>query len=169
MPINLFRSEDKMKFICDHMLIRVGKWLRAAGYDTKIVTTSISDQEVLNLALSENRLLMTRDRHFSKIKAALPLLIYLKSNELTSLIHEINQQIDLNWLYAPFSRCLNCNTLLEHPTNSLLVEQIPSHLSKQITIFWYCPSCQQFYWEGSHTRRMRIQLERWQKEARLLH
>lgn len=35
-----------MKFLCDHMLSRLGKWLRAAGYDTEIIVSSISDHEI---------------------------------------------------------------------------------------------------------------------------
>jgi uncharacterized protein with PIN domain len=53
-----------MKFFCDYMLVRLGKWLRAAGYDTKIATPHQTDQMILEEALGEKRYLVTRDSHF---------------------------------------------------------------------------------------------------------
>lgn len=153
-----------MRFLCDHMLSRLGKWLRAAGYDTDIVTSPISDQEVLSIALATNRVLVTRDRHFLKMKRAISKLLYLKNNDFEACIKELNQKIKINWLYAPFSRCLICNSPLENPCFSEL-EQIPLEIRKKKNEFWYCPTCRRFYWEGSHTARMRQQLQNWQKES----
>ena len=152
-----------MRFLCDHMLSRLGKWLRAAGHNTLIAASSLSDQEVLALALSEERLLVTRDRHFLKMKAAEPILLYLKSNGFEACIRELNQLISINWLHAPFSRCLNCNSLLEEPMFSI-VEHLSSKIRQEKTKFWYCPACERVYWEGSHTARMRLQLMHWQKK-----
>lgn len=150
-----------MKFLCDHMLIRLGKWLRAAGHDTLIICQSISDREVLSIAIATGRLLVTRDRHFLNMKAANHHLLYLKSNALDDCMHELNQKMDIDWLLAPFTRCLICNTLLEHPSIEY-VEKAPPAIRQQKKQFWYCPFCHQLFWEGSHTQRMRRQLEIWQ-------
>jgi uncharacterized protein with PIN domain len=152
-----------MKFLCDHMLIRLGKWLRAAGHDTDIVLTPISDHEVLTHALATTRLLITRDRHFLQMKAATPLLIYLVSNDFEACMQELNQKIKINWIYAPFTRCLNCNSLLEQIDSHSALEQIPLHIRQKKKTFWHCPKCHQFYWEGSHTERMLHQLQKWQE------
>lgn len=90
-----------MKFICDQMLSRLGKWLRAAGYDTLIIDEKVSDRHVLEMALAENRLLITRDRHFLQMKRAAPLLHYLKCNDVSSCIDELMHQVAIDWLYAP--------------------------------------------------------------------
>jgi uncharacterized protein len=145
------------------MLSRLGKWLRAAGYDTLIITSSIPDREVLDLALSDHRILVTRDRHFLKMTAAKPLLIYLRNNDFDGCIKEINHTLQINWLYAPFSRCLICNTLFEKPNFNDQIEHIPLSIRQQKPEFWYCPRCQKFYWEGTHTENMRLQLSQWQK------
>lgn len=155
-----------MKFLCDHMLSRLGKWLRAAGHDTYIVTTPISDRQVAELALSEMRLLITRDRHFLRIKAVSSILLYLKSNDFEECIQEINQAILIDWLYAPFSRCLNCNSLLENSNLDDLIGQIPTRIRQQKKEFWYCPACHHMYWEGTHTAHMLLQLTIWQEEAK---
>ena len=155
---------DHRKFICDHMLSRLGKWLRAAGYDTMMIMASISDREVLSLALTTDRLLITRDRHFLEMKAAYPFLIYLKSNHFEACIKELNQKIKINWLYAPFTRCLICNTPLEKPSSSDFLEQLPPSIRQKKNEFWYCPFCHRLYWKGSHTERMFQQLQHWQDE-----
>lgn len=154
-----------MKFLCDQMLSRIGKWLRAAGHDTYIVTEPISDKDVVDLALAEVRFLVTRDRHFLKMKASLSYLIYLKNNDFESCIHELNHCIYIDWLYAPFSRCLICNSLLAKPNSHDLIEQTPSRIRQQKKEFWYCPTCEKIYWEGSHSTNMLHQLIKLQNEA----
>lgn len=151
-----------MKFICDQMVSRIGKWLRAAGHDTQIVADSISDREVLEWAIVEERLLITRDRHFLSMKNAAPLLHYLKSNDFNSCIEELKSQIKIDWLYAPFSRCMICNHLLEKITDDVQLIQIPSKIRQQKVEFWVCPRCKHFFWEGSHTQNMLRQLQQWQ-------
>jgi uncharacterized protein with PIN domain len=152
-----------IKFLCDHMLSRLGKWLRVAGHDTEIILTSISDREVLNRALATHRQLITRDRHFLEMKAAIPLLIYLKANDFDACMQELNQKMKINWLYAPFTRCLTCNSLLEKADSPERLQQIPLHISQKKNEFWYCPFCHHFFWEGSHTERMLHQLQQWQE------
>ena len=51
-----------MKFLCDQMLARLGRWLRAAGYDTLIIEKSLDDKEIFKQAKEEKRLLITRDK-----------------------------------------------------------------------------------------------------------
>ena len=153
-----------MRFICDEMLSRLGKWLRAAGHDTLIVEEQLSDRLILEIALTENRLLITRDRHFLSMKKATPLLHYLKSNDLKSCVEELMEQITLDWLYHPFSRCLTCNTPLENANGSSL-DQLPERIRQQKKAFWFCPLCQQFFWEGTHTARMSKQLQQWQENG----
>jgi uncharacterized protein len=68
------------KFLCDHMLVRLGRWLRAAGYDTAIIEDALSDREILDRAIHEERLLLTRDSHFLKMIAPEKTVIYLRGN-----------------------------------------------------------------------------------------
>lgn len=144
------------------MLGKLGKWLRAAGHDTLIAEEKVTDRRILEIALSENRLLITRDRHFLQMKRAAPLLHYLKGNDFSSCMEELKQQLSIDWLHAPFSRCLTCNTPLEKVTEPP-AEQIPQRIREQKEIFWYCPTCGHFFWEGSHTAKMLAQLRIWQK------
>ena len=50
-----------IKFLCDRMLIKLGKWLRAAGYDTWFISEKVDDIQMLNIAVREKRVLLTCD------------------------------------------------------------------------------------------------------------
>lgn len=153
-----------MKFLCDQMLAGLGRWLRIAGYDTKIIADRMDDQAILEIALKEHRLLLTRDHHFLTLKPQNQQIIFLKGNSIKTCIFELNQKLSLNWLQAPFSRCLICNAFLEIPDNALIEKLAPADVRASSTAFTYCPECKKIFWEGSHTRRMLRQLQKWQKE-----
>ena len=51
----------KMKFLCDQMLGSLAKWLRILGFDTFYARRDLQDEDVLNIAKKENRVLITRD------------------------------------------------------------------------------------------------------------
>lgn len=133
-----------MRFLCDHMLAKLGRWLRAAGYDAELARGTAEDKEILARAVQEKRLLLTRDRHFLEMEEAKGHVIYLHANALDEIVGALNAQLHLNWLYKPFSRCLLCNALLRKSTR-----------------FWYCDHCKKTYWMGSHTEHMLEQLRRW--------
>ena len=152
-----------MKFLCDAMLAGLGRWLRAAGYDTKISESKAKDQEILACAIQEDRLLITRDRHFLEMKAATERVIFLSANSLEECIQTLSQKVPIDWLFCPFSRCLLCNTLLIEPPQQNVAEQVPSAVFQRSEQFWYCPQCQKIYWQGSHTQHMLGQLRRWRK------
>lgn len=149
-----------MKFLCDQMLARLGRWLRAAGYDTLIVERSLPDKQILEEAIKERRLLLTRDKHFQDFHDAPGVVIWLQANELEECVKEMGQKIDVNWLNNPFSRCLICNHELEMIDPSAF-PQIPEDVRKRTQQFWYCKNCDKVFWEGSHTARMRQQLQAW--------
>jgi hypothetical protein len=53
------------RFLCDEMLHGLGRWLRAAGYDTVIATRGLSDRELAARCAEERRVLLTKDRHLA--------------------------------------------------------------------------------------------------------
>ncbi len=150
--------KEIMKFICDQMLIRLGRWLRAAGYDVEIIEKSLPDNEILQRALDQNRLLLTRDRHF--LKTASKNVIWLQANALEDCICELTQKIAIDWLMNPFSRCTLCNQNLEEIITH--DSRIPANVKGQFNRYWICPSCKRIYWEGSHTQSMKLKLSCWQ-------
>jgi len=151
---------DAPKFLCDEMLQRLGRWLRAAGYDTLIAMNAESDYQLLRQAIDTGRLLITRDRGLLEHRRAEGTVICLESELIEACAEELGRRININWLYRPFTRCLNCNTFLIDATPAQIAA-LPLKQKEYINAALYCPECRQVFWEGSHVHRMRKQLEDW--------
>jgi len=151
-----------MKFLCDEMLQRFGSWLRAAGYDTKIISDGRNDYDVIKLARKENRILLTCDRALTQYRDAEKNVVLLTSGSLDELAKQTSQKCHVNWKLHPFSRCLTCNSDLieasEAQRKTLPSDIVQSENSHDI---YYCANCNKIYWDGDHARRMREQLEKW--------
>lgn len=155
-----------MKFLCDEMLKRLGRWLRAAGYDTVIENDGVRDRELIERAVREGRLLITRDRKLTEFRDAPGVVILLRSNTVQDSIRELTGQIGIDWTFRPFTRCLVCNTpLIEAPPE--LWCEVPHRSRVMVRHLYYCPQCGKVYWEGSHVRRMHGKLAAWRANSGL--
>ncbi len=141
------------------MLQRAGRWLRAAGYDVVIAAPGQSDRELLDQAREEGRLLLTRDRGLMQFRDAADYVLLLEANQLEAVLAEISSRLDIDWLRQPFTRCLECNSPLV-PASSEVIAQVPEQSLRKDETLLYCPCCGKPYWQGSHFKRMRRQLER---------
>jgi len=152
-----------VKFICDEMLKKLASWLRIAGHDVIVMPDGTSDREIVDTARSENRILLTRDRKIAEFKLEGVVVIILECNDLESCVTDLHQKIHINWLYKPFTRCNNCNTLLVKATGEQS-RRVPEQARGLDTGYLWCAECQQLFWEGSHVANMRKQLERWSRK-----
>ncbi|MEJ2142667.1 MAG: DUF5615 family PIN-like protein [Gammaproteobacteria bacterium] len=149
-----------MKFLCDEMLQRLGNWLRAAGYDTLVESDGRSDYDLLRQAIDEGRYLITRDQKLMEHRRAPGNVILLTCDGLEECVRSLSEQLPVDWQYQPFKRCTVCNTPL-NLASAKQMQSIPANSQKAITEAFYCPTCDQVYWDGSHVKRMRAQLEKW--------
>lgn len=148
------------RFLCDEMLKGLGRWLRVAGYDTLILEDGEEDAALLQRAVEEGRLLLTRDRPLMDYREATGTVILLQCSGLSQCASELTRRLGIDWQHRPFSRCLVCNTPLLTATPAQRL-QIPED-AREDELVLYCPSCDKLYWEGSHVRRMRKKLQRWE-------
>ena len=146
-----------MKFLCDEMLKGLARWLRTAGYDVVMEPDGTGDRPLIERALEEERLLLTRDRTLLEIRHAMGVVVLLEGNGLEACAREATQKLGVNWLLNPFSRCSLCNT-------QLIETERPADFPPDIEQAFLCPSCDKYYWHGGHVERMRHRLERWQRE-----
>ena len=146
------------RFLCDEMLERLGRWLRAAGHDTAIAPSGSDDRALVEQAGEENRWLITRDRHLARFRNGDGRVVLLEANDTAALAAELSDRFKIDWLHRPFSRCLDCNTILQ-PATPRQLDRIPRSALAIAREGWYCPSCDKVLWQGSHVRRMRHTLE----------
>ena len=148
-----------LRLLCDEMLKGVGRWLRAAGYDAAIVADGASDQALAAQARAENRILLTCDRRLAALEGGAPTLI-LGSERLDLAAREL-KDFGIDWLKAPFTRCLIDNAPLAR-ARAADRAAVPASAGRDDGPVLACPQCARVYWPGSHVRRMRARLERWQ-------
>ena len=151
------------RFLCDEMLQRLGSWLRAAGYDTRIARDGEDDYQLLRQAIEQGRFLITRDRELARHRRAAGTVILLKADNLEDCAEALCEKLAINWLMAPFSRCMGCNTPLIDATPQQ-IQRLPLTKKDHIDAAFYCPTCRQVFWEGSHVKRMRQHLSDWARK-----
>ncbi len=153
----LLRLRDRVlrepRFLADAHLGRLAGYLRMLGFDT-LYPVPGEDREVVDRALQEGRIILTRDRallmhrrvtHGCYVRPTTPRL------QLAYLL----QRLDLCRLIRPFSRCIRCNGVLEPVAKAAVVAQLPPAVGATRQRFWRCRDCGRVYWRGSHYRRMR--------------
>jgi hypothetical protein len=146
-----------MRFLCDQMLVRLGRWLRAAGYDTLIASPGELDAHLIVRAEEEERVLLTRDRallHLAQSRA----FVLILPDKISDQASMLRQTLGLDWLAAPFTRCLIDNCPLEETRPGA---DIPKTARSLPGPFRHCPCCERDYWPGSHVRRMTARLALW--------
>ncbi|HEY9119776.1 MAG TPA: DUF5615 family PIN-like protein [Marinobacter sp.] len=148
-----------LRFLCDEMLNSLAQWLRIAGYDASLPAQGAQDRQLVDQARAEQRWIITADSDLLEFACAPFYVIYLAGQDEPARLRELTLRLDLDWCFAPFSRCKNCNTSL-HTASDREKQQFYPHLPAQSAQrVLACPTCRQLYWEGSHVRRMRHRLE----------
>lgn len=139
------------------MLAHVGRKLRLAGYDTLIDQGQIPDRALLERANAEGRYLLTCDHQLQQHKESHN-VIYFASNDEAVWAKLLIQTLQVDWTFAPLTRCLQCNTKLRLANESERA-RLPENIRKEHQPGYYCETCDKLYWNGSHVSRMRAQLE----------
>ena len=150
----------EQKFLCDAMLGRLARWLRAAGYDTILATGQESDRELIRDAIAEDRFFLTLDRDLLEHKAARGRTLILGSEKTSAQAHELKRALHIDWLFRPFSRCVVDNTLLRS-ANAKERAGLPPRVRDRGGPIAACSLCGRTYWIGDHHARMRKRLENW--------
>ena len=151
------------RFLCDRMLDRLGRFLRAAGYDTEIADDSVDDRDLVARAAREARVLLTCDRALAERTAARGAVV-LPANGVDAQARALKRALDIDWELAPFTRCLVDNARLR-TAGADEIARLPPRTRRLSGPFMVCPACGRLYWPGSHVRRMRARLARWRAET----
>lgn len=155
-------DEAGLRLLCDEMLHRLGRWLRAAGYDTALAERGARDRELLEQAEREARLLVTRDRGLAKLAGERALLLHSEGVDANAA--EVSRRLAIDWMAAAFTRCLMDNTPLR-PAKADERIHAPRSARELPGPLHVCPRCRRVFWPGSHMRRMRGRLEAWQARS----
>lgn len=149
------------RFLCDEMLGQLCRYLRAAGYDTLLANDGHQDRVLLQQCHDAGRYFLTQDRLIREHKAARDIALILPHGELDHLAALLDEHFHLDWLGHAFTRCLIDNAVLV-PADSTALAKAPLDALKPDEPLKMCPACGRVYWQGSHYKRMRARLAKWQ-------
>lgn len=150
------------RFLCDHMLGTLARWLRILGFDAAY-PDPLEDEALVDLAAREGRIVLTRDRDLNARRAVRSL--YVASDVLEEQVRQVLRDLDLEVADA-LSRCPLCNGVLEEVSKEAARDRVPAGVFAKQETFWRCPSCGQHYWQGSHWDRMLRQVEAYERLTR---
>jgi len=137
------------------MLGKLTRWLRMLGQDV-IYTGSMDDNELIQKAKKEDRVLLTRDRELYQQAIGKGAEVYLVEGEseaekLANLAKRFKFQLQID---VKVSRCPKCNTRIRSVSKAEIIAKIPKTTSSCYDEFWECPECEQVYWQGAHWKRI---------------
>jgi len=141
------------KFIADINLGNIVKYMRALGFDL-FYDSLLSTREIIEISKRENRIILTKDSKLLKFKDVSH-GIYIHTGTTIEQIRRILNYLDIKDDIKPFSRCLQCNTLLDVVPKDKILDRIPPMTKEFCDKYVQCRSCDKIYWEGTHFINMK--------------
>lgn len=143
----------KPRFIIDVNLGKLAKRLRLLGFDC-LYRNDYQDVDVANIAASEQRVVLTRDRRLLYAKQ-ISHGYWVRSVEVDNQVTEVLNRFNLYNSIQPFTRCLMCNGILKSVAKADILTRLEPKTKLYYDVFYQCSDCQRVYWEGSHIEDMR--------------
>jgi uncharacterized protein len=155
-----------IKFILDVHLGKLAKFLRLFGFDA-FCDANLNDSEIIRYSLSDKRIILTRDKELLLRKEVTDgyRILSQKPNEQ---LREVFRRFDLKSRINVFTRCMECNGLLENVHKEEVIHRLFPKTCRFYSNFKKCPICDRIYWEGSHYERMREYIDSIIKDVNLL-
>jgi len=149
-----------MKALCDQMLGTLAKWLRLFGFDTFYANSEMEDEELLQVAKKEDRVILTRDKQLiARGKKEKLSVIEINTTDLDEQLNLVLKNVDIDQK-AILSRCSVCNTILDEVKKSEIKNKVPKKIFDNNEKFWFCSKCDKIYWMGSHYERILGKIEK---------
>ncbi|WP_319370487.1 Mut7-C RNAse domain-containing protein [uncultured Ilyobacter sp.] len=152
-PVEPENIQGEVKFILDVHLGTLARYLRMMGFDS-LYENSYEDQQIVDISLSQNRIILTRDRGILKRKLV----------KKGYLIRDLKPRIQLNEVLKryklydrvdPLTRCFKCNDKIFPIHKENIKNRVPEKSRKIFEEFYICKKCHMIYWKGSHYDRFK--------------
>ena len=146
--------EHTVKFIVDHMLGKLARYLRMLGVDT-VYFTQTDVAGLIEQASLEKRIILSRNTKLKHIDGLINFVFInddLPDKQLSEVLTHFNIHISPDRL---FRRCLTCNQKLVVANPEEVEGKLPPYILEIHKKFYFCPQCRKVYWEGSHLKKMK--------------
>ncbi|OGQ52266.1 MAG: hypothetical protein A2W66_06290 [Deltaproteobacteria bacterium RIFCSPLOWO2_02_56_12] len=145
-----------MKFVADRMLGKLARWLRVIGQDVTY-GPHLSGYGLIREARREGRLILTRDRSLARKKP--PDYLLIQSDQFREQLKQVVQACRLEPFKEAFTRCVECNTVLQPVPKEAVRERVPPYVFSNQERFSFCLRCRRIYWPATHQQKMVEQLK----------
>src|SRR3990170_8744213 len=147
---------DRPKFIVDHNVGKLAKWLRLAGFDA-VFFNGEDDAQMIATALAEKRVILTKDTQLMKrwvITSGRLKALLIKEDEPEAQMRQVIESLNLDCQFSPFTICLECNQPLQEISKEQVTDRVPPFVFKTQEQYMECPNCHRIYWRGTHWQAM---------------
>ena len=148
------------RFIVDVNLGKLALKLRLLGFDT-LFRNNFEDDEIIEIALRENRIILTRDKGILK-QNAVTHGYFLRNDDPKKQLKELVDRLQLQSSFRPFTRCAACNGILEEIEKQKVHHNLSSDTFQFYDKFWRCTGCEKIFWKGSHYKH----IQNWLKDLK---
>lgn len=129
------------------------------GYDTSYIPDA-DDDELVRIAVREDRLLLTRDRRLCDRRMVRSRCVFVDWGttraQVRQVICELGLQVDRGNL---FTRCAVCNGEIVPLSKPEVEGRVPPYVYATQAEFGYCAGCDRIYWRGTHVQHVLEALE----------
>jgi uncharacterized protein with PIN domain len=149
-------SSGPPRFIVDHNAGKLTRWIRMMGFDC-LFFTGDDDSTMVRQAQAERRFIITRDTGIARRRAVshgLVRVVLLRDERPERQMQQVNATLGLPEMARPFTRCIECNTLLESKIPDEVRDRVPPYVYRTQTRYMECPGCRRIYWQGTHWEAM---------------
>jgi uncharacterized protein with PIN domain len=140
------------RFVVDVNLGRLARLLRVLGFDVWW-SSGADDQTLADISLTQQRILLTRDRGLLK-RRAITHGLFVHSEQPEEQTLEVIRRLDLGNRLAPLTRCVRCNGRLATVTKDEVIDHLEPLTRRYYDEFSRCAECGRIYWPGSHHARL---------------
>jgi len=153
-PLNRLRPRPLRdpRFIADVHLGKLARHLRMAGFDV-LWANDWDDDFIVARSAGERRTILTRDKGMLR-RSDVERGYFVRATGSEAQLVEVLRALQLEVLLAPFTRCRECNSVLEDVPKSEVEPSLPPKVRGFYDHFRRCPGCGRIYWQGTHYARM---------------
>jgi uncharacterized protein len=146
------KRPEHIRFELDHMVIKLGKYLRILGYDAEW-NLQLRTHELIVKANRESRVFLTRNLQLADRYPPANQLMVLGQEDPAEQLRAVVAEFELDSRFALFSKCIRCNVMLENvPDKEDIRSRVHPNVFEQHDEFTRCPHCGTVFWHGSHVR-----------------
>lgn len=141
------------RFVADTHLGALARFLRMLGFDT-LHDNAFTDEEIERIALSQGRIVLTRDRDLLK-RRSITHGCYVHALRPQQQLSELFERLQLSRSARPFTLCPRCNAALRPVARAQVAQRLPPRVGELYERFATCDACGRVFWEGEHWQRLR--------------